>query len=276
MTKKKPTKGKKIALLDLDNSDADADGGDDEAMAEKENKALEQLEKALGDCQKCGPSKLCKINKNGQHVNLTFNQRRGWSVALVCSLYFISRYNQIDILTQAIGTHGITLRTPPKGELFADFHKQPSDTLVDAGSPNAAPGAFGMPSAFPWQQMMPFMMPGMFQAMASAPASPVKPLARPAPPSSDPADQDGAIEHRSIRNFLFDLGSKHPQRGLAAYEANFNLMDYYHVDELANMAQEDLTGRDFSMTPGNAKFIISEAKVEVKRAERAAKRARYD
>lgn len=89
LTKKKPVKGKKIALLDLDNSDTDAEDGDDEAMAEKERKALEQLEKVLGDCQKCGPSKLCKVNKSGQHVNLTFNQRRGWSVALVSDLYIL-------------------------------------------------------------------------------------------------------------------------------------------------------------------------------------------
>jgi hypothetical protein len=97
ITKKKPAKApkeKKTALLDLDNSDADDDGGEDEAMAEKERKALEQLEKVLSNCQKCGPSKLCKINKNGQHVNLTFNQRRGWSVALVNELYFITRFQQ--------------------------------------------------------------------------------------------------------------------------------------------------------------------------------------
>jgi hypothetical protein len=82
-TKKKPVKGKKSALLDLDSSDADDDNGDDEAMAEKERKALERLEKALGDCQKCGPSKLCKVSRSGQHIHLSFNQRRGWSVALV-------------------------------------------------------------------------------------------------------------------------------------------------------------------------------------------------
>lgn len=90
VTKKKPVKapkGKKTALLDLDNSDADDEDGEDEAMAEKERKALGQLEKALSNCQKCGPSKLCKINKNSQHVNLTFNQRRGWSVALASQLY---------------------------------------------------------------------------------------------------------------------------------------------------------------------------------------------
>ena len=97
MTKKKPVKapkGKKTALLNLDNRDADDEDGKDEAMAEKERKALEQLEKALSNCQKCGPSKLCKINTNGQHVDLTFNQRRGWLIALASQLYFITWLQQ--------------------------------------------------------------------------------------------------------------------------------------------------------------------------------------
>lgn len=172
---------------------------------------------------------------------------------------------------------------PPKGELFTEFHKQSSDVAINAENPNAASGAFGMPSAMPWQQMMPFLIPGMFQAMQAAAAAPVivpmpptKPLARPAPPSSDPADQDDTVQYRFIRDFLSDLSHKHPQRGLVLYGPNFDLMDYYHVDELARMSQEDLTGSDFQMTVGNAKFVISEAKAEVKRVDRATKRARYN
>ena len=92
VTKKKPSKGKKTVLLDLNNGDNDDKEDVDEGMAEKENKALEKLEKALGDCQKCGPMKLCKVNKNGQHVQLTFNQCHGWSVALVRISCFYRRF----------------------------------------------------------------------------------------------------------------------------------------------------------------------------------------
>lgn len=74
--------------MDLDNRDSENDEAEDEGMAEKERRALEQIERTLSNCQKCGPSKLCKINRSGQHVNLTFNQRRGWSVALVRVLSF--------------------------------------------------------------------------------------------------------------------------------------------------------------------------------------------
>ena len=71
-----------MALMDLDNEDSDGDSNADEAMAERERKALERLEKALGNCQKCGPSKLCKINKNGQHIHLNIQSASG----LVCCI----------------------------------------------------------------------------------------------------------------------------------------------------------------------------------------------
>lgn len=66
------------------------------------------------------------------------------------------------------------------------------------------------------------------------------------------------------------------QCGLAGYGTNFDLMDYYHVDELAKMSREDLTGSDIGMTPGNAKFVLSAAREEVKQVQRVAKRARYE
>ena len=68
-------------MLDLDNDDDDGDEA--EGIAEGEMKSMEQLDRTLTVCQKCGPSKYCKINKTGVHVNLTFGQRRGWAVALV-------------------------------------------------------------------------------------------------------------------------------------------------------------------------------------------------
>jgi hypothetical protein len=53
-------------------------------------------------------------------------------------------------------------------------------------------------------------------------------------------------------------------------------MDYWHVDELATMSREDLTGSNFGMTPGNANFVINAARAEVKQTDRGAKRARYE
>ena len=181
-----------------------------------------------------------------------------------------------------MGTHGVTLRTPPKGELFADFHVSSSAEGTKAAvSADTMGGPFGMSAAFPWQQILPFMLPGVVQAMAmpqGAAAVPhvprsSKPLARSAPPSSDPPDYENRIQYATIANFLATLNDRHPVRALAAYHNNFELMDYYHVDELARMAEADLTGLDFRMTSGNAKFLLKEAREEVRRVERAAKRA---
>jgi hypothetical protein len=74
-------KKKKMVLMDL-NGDSDDDNYDDGTM-EREKQALEQLERSLTKCQLCGPGKFCKISKTGDHVNLTWNQRRAWSIALV-------------------------------------------------------------------------------------------------------------------------------------------------------------------------------------------------
>lgn len=71
----------KVPMMDLGDDDDDEDDGD--GMMEKENKAYEQLEKVLTKCQLCGPTKFCKINKAGEHICLSFQQRRGWAVALV-------------------------------------------------------------------------------------------------------------------------------------------------------------------------------------------------
>jgi hypothetical protein len=234
--------------------------------AEEEKNALEKLEKALENCQKCGPTNLCKVNKNGEHVHLTFNQRRRWSVAL------------------AKGTRGVTLRTPPEGKLFADFHGSSSaeGTKAAVGADGILGGPFGVTATFPWEQILPFMLPGVMQAMAqtmpqgAAAVSliPSNPLARNAPPSSDPPDHENQIQYLNISEFLTTLSDRHPVRALAAYHNKFERMDYYRVDELARMAEADLTGPDFRMTSGNAKFLLKEARDEVRRVERAAKRAR--
>jgi hypothetical protein len=169
---------------------------------------------------------------------------------------------------------------PPKGELFADFH-----VLSSAEGTKAAVSAdmmgrpFGMLAAFSWQQILPFMLPGVVQAMAmpqgaaAVPHVPSKPLAQSAPPSSDPPDYENRIQYATIANFLTTLNDRHPVCALATYHNNFKLMDYYHIDELARMAEADLTGPDFRMTSGNAKFLLKEAHEEVRHVEQAAKRA---
>lgn len=73
--------------MDLDDDDNDDDRGDG-SIPEKESKYEQQLKVALTHCQRCGNSKWCRVSRAGEHVNLTFQQRRGWITALV-SAYFI-------------------------------------------------------------------------------------------------------------------------------------------------------------------------------------------
>src|SRR4051812_40170549 len=74
-----------VRFLDLDNYDdgsGDDDEGPDEIMA-KEKRQLELLDKQLTGCMRCSSEKYCKIDKSGNHIHLTFQQRRGWANALV-------------------------------------------------------------------------------------------------------------------------------------------------------------------------------------------------
>jgi hypothetical protein len=80
---------KKFMMMDLDNEDDDDEG--DEGVMEKEKKFHEQLEKVLTRCQLCGPTKFCHISRTGQHVNLSFQQRRGWAVSLVSNFTYLLR-----------------------------------------------------------------------------------------------------------------------------------------------------------------------------------------
>lgn len=81
-------KGKRKAqpVLDLDH-DHSSDLGDDEdaeeGFIETEMKKLEQLDGVLSQCQLCGREKFCKVDRAGNHVNLTMGQRRAWANALV-------------------------------------------------------------------------------------------------------------------------------------------------------------------------------------------------
>jgi hypothetical protein len=77
-------------LIDLDNNEDDGDDENDgpSDLMETEKKYLEMLEKALTGCARCGSEKFCKIDKSGNHVSLTFNQRRGWANALVSSVIY--------------------------------------------------------------------------------------------------------------------------------------------------------------------------------------------
>jgi hypothetical protein len=87
--KKKTTtaKGKggkaKLTVMDLDNDDSEEGEDDSEDVGAAEKKSLSELETEYRKCVRCGPTVMCKIDRTGNHVALTFPQRRAWAVSLV-------------------------------------------------------------------------------------------------------------------------------------------------------------------------------------------------
>ncbi|KIJ10237.1 hypothetical protein PAXINDRAFT_157675 [Paxillus involutus ATCC 200175] len=260
--KKKPTnsKNKKASLLDLDNDDNDDSGEEDEDAMEKKKKALHDLEKTLCACQLCGPTKFCKVNRTGKHISLSFNQRRGWSVAL------------------AHETSNVTLKTPPKGELFIEFH---SVKLVSDDNPHKptsfAPGiplspyTYPFPPGYGWL-MMPQPHWGMQVPSQQTPSSERR--RRNETPSSPP-DFDIMLDYPTIAGFLEKLNAAYPQHGLPIYAARFEAVDFYNINELASLSEERLTTMEFGMSLGNARFLLKEVKGEMRKVERK-KRARIE
>ncbi|KAJ7923950.1 hypothetical protein B0H13DRAFT_2399012 [Mycena leptocephala] len=118
----KTGKGKgKLTVMDLDHNESAGEDDDDEDVEAGEKKALSELDAEYRKCIRCGPSVMCKIDRGGNHVSLSFPQRRAWAVSLAC------------------GTKGVTKTTPPDaGALFISV--LPSDApcrLRYARLPNA-------------------------------------------------------------------------------------------------------------------------------------------
>jgi hypothetical protein len=95
-------KGKKAKpiLLDLDadeGSEVEDENKDDGGIAGHELESMTNLEKALAQCQLCGPDKFCMVAKSGQHVSLTHGQRRAWACSLV-GIFLISITEEYSLL----------------------------------------------------------------------------------------------------------------------------------------------------------------------------------
>jgi hypothetical protein len=271
--KKLTRKAKQAAILDLDNSDDDDDDDSNEGgLMEKERKSIEELRQRLSKCQLCGPTKFCKIGKGGQHVALTFNQLRGWALALVILIQF-AIMTELHAL-QASGTHQVTLHTPPKGDLFAVFHSDHSSTAVPGPSTTTnmppmpmigPPGGVFNPYAF--------MPPPWFMPSGAAPLPyPATPVPQPSlidtTPSSDPFDDIGPNHYPETLAFFTMLDQKHPRRKLLQCGHDFEQMDFYHINEIAKISAERLSSAEFGLTAGNAQFISETLKAEVKRIDR--------
>jgi hypothetical protein len=82
---KKGAKKGKMTAIDLDNDDTDCDLEGDARIEDTEKKAMNELDVVYRMCVKCGTAHLCKIDRAGNHVHLTFSQCRAWAISLASS-----------------------------------------------------------------------------------------------------------------------------------------------------------------------------------------------
>ncbi|KAJ7438981.1 hypothetical protein FB451DRAFT_1378089 [Mycena latifolia] len=288
----------KVQILDLEHAGSGDDDFDEgTGIMGTESKHFEQLQKMYSRCQMCGPEKACKINSSGTHQPLSHNQLRAWARSLV-------RNSSLKLSCQAkprqaAETHGVTLQTPPKAQLFAMFFKtfgtaSTAPAPVQPQSPFGAmpPYMGGNPYAFmaPWMQGMPPAFSGNPMAPTSAygssshgaststssstlPSSSSH-ASTSALPSSDPHDMDAANPYPEIAAFIATLSLLHSRRNLAQYLDRFDELDFYNIDEISKLGTAEELTRLVGMTAGNAAFLLAQVKTKMRRVDRATRAVR--
>ncbi|KAJ7847795.1 hypothetical protein B0H14DRAFT_3674628 [Mycena olivaceomarginata] len=245
--------------MDLDHNESVGEDDDDEDVEAGEKKALSELDAEYRKCVRCGLSVMCKIDRGGNHISLSFPQRRAWAVSLAC------------------GTKGVTKTTPPDaGTLFSMFHrtaKAPTPpTLPVQSHPQypyfpSLPGTVGYGGA--GYGMPGFQMPG-YMPVPAGPSAPTHHLAM----SSDPPDDAGT--YPLIVDFIETLIAKVPQRqSLREAGQNLHTLAYYNIDELTTLMVDEFgTDKFGNILRGNAEYLLAQVKKEVKRLDKVARRAR--
>ncbi|KAJ3769016.1 hypothetical protein FB446DRAFT_706576 [Lentinula raphanica] len=103
-----------VKILNLDGSndeDVEFDAGKDDEDTGTSTSLLsnaEKLKNMLRQCQKCGQEKMCKIDVQGNHTKVTFQMLHPWVKALAAEV------------------HGVTLKSPPKNDMFSRFFRGPA------------------------------------------------------------------------------------------------------------------------------------------------------
>lgn len=276
----KPKKGK-LPMLDLEHAESGDDDFDDGlGIMDKEVKCLEQLQNHHGRCQRCGPSLSCKIDRAGNHHQLTNPQLRGWARSLVRLDFFIIAFVFTNL--QAAGTHKVTLNNPPQDDLFGMFYKISATAPIAAPEHPTFPGMgqyMGYPFMPPWAMQGP-PAGGVF---SGSPVTPSPAVSRPshtshaststlpAFPSSDPPDMGARNPYTEIPEFIRQLHEYYPQRNLVHYIDRFGDLDFYNIDEIAKLGGPDNLVDLIGITHGNAQFLLEKIGAEMKRTDRAAR-----
>ncbi|ESK87330.1 hypothetical protein Moror_5720 [Moniliophthora roreri MCA 2997] len=239
----KPSGGKKkkanAQILDLEQvSDANNDdesGSKDQMQKEKE--FIGMLKKKLGKCQMCGKEVMCKVGLGSQHVCLMINQLQRWAAAL------------------ANGTYGVTLHTPPRNNLFLEFHRSGPSIIpvMPALPPPPPPPSAANPDSQVAAAMTPLLLCLVDRVLPPSPSTyPVSPTQQfhttessiTHLPSSNGPDDD-SNPYSEIASFLAALHEKHPRWNLNNFIDVFKSKDFYNIDKLFKLTIGQLTSSEF-------------------------------
>ncbi|KAJ7887161.1 hypothetical protein B0H13DRAFT_2534384 [Mycena leptocephala] len=266
MTGPKVNGKQKNHILDLDHTQCGDNEFDDKLdIIDKEQRYLEQLNSQRGKCQLCGPTKTCKITVAGAHYHLSNTQLRAWSHSL------------------AVGTHDVTLTTPPNDTLFSMFFENPKAAPVESASAPIPLAQYMAMNPINPLGLVPWAMPTMSPPFHGNPTTPIMPTPTPLAdwatssevcptlPSSDLADTVSANSYPEISYFLKKLNELQPRRRLLKCIPKFDELDFYNIDELVKLGPAAELAQITSISLGNATYILENAKREMKRVDREIK-----
>ncbi len=93
-------------------------------------------------------------------------------------------------------------------------------------------------------------------------------------PSSDPSK---AVSnwYSSVADFLEKLQLMHPKHNLGCYAVALDVADYYDIDDLKALSEQQLMDR-FEMSSGNASFLLREVNNEIKHTDRLTKHRHHN
>ena len=66
------------------------------------------------------------------------------------------------------------------------------------------------------------------------------------------------------------LALRHPQRNLDGIGMFFMSNDYFHIDKVLGLTQDEIMKLGFGITVGKARFILNQVDDEMRRVEREA------
>ncbi|KAJ7355350.1 hypothetical protein DFH08DRAFT_1052210, partial [Mycena albidolilacea] len=263
----------KMTIMDLNNDDSAEEDDNDGGVADGEKNAMAELDAEYRKCMRCGPTYVCKIDRSGAHIHLSFNQRCAWAVSLAC------------------GTNNVTKTTPPQGDLFTMFHRK-----APAAGPAEPPAQYN--------PYFPYPMPPLFEIQNNEIYSPIpvklRYLSRVVYPdnilvgqnhpywqymssrlflvfalnktgtvlSSDPPDED--VSYPSITDFIATLIHVIPQReSLRSVGETLDSLHFYQINEIVALTVDELGTERFGfVVPGDATYLLDKVRREVKRLDK--------